>query len=110
MKQYEIWWAALPAPIGRRPVLLLSRDAAYQYLRKIIVVEVTSRIRGIPQELTLGPRDGLPRACVANFDNVHTVEIAEVESRIGTLSRRRVADAKRAMGYALAWPELVLTA
>ena len=27
MKQYEIWWAELPEPVGRRPVLLLTRDA-----------------------------------------------------------------------------------
>ena len=42
MKQYEIRWANLPAPIGRRPVLLLTRTAAGAYLNKIIVSEVTS--------------------------------------------------------------------
>jgi hypothetical protein len=34
MKQYQLWWAALPAPAGRRPVLLLNRNAAYFYLNK----------------------------------------------------------------------------
>ena len=29
MKRGEIWWADLPPPVGRRPVLLLSRDRAY---------------------------------------------------------------------------------
>jgi hypothetical protein len=32
MRQYEIRWANLPAPVGRRPVLLLSRTEAYGYL------------------------------------------------------------------------------
>ena len=44
MKQYEIWWASLPQPAGRRPVLLLSRDSAYLYLRKFLAVEITSNI------------------------------------------------------------------
>lgn len=29
MRRGEVWWADLPAPVGRRPVLLLSRDRAY---------------------------------------------------------------------------------
>ena len=56
MRQYEIVWANLPAPIGRRPVLLLTRTAAYPYLNKVIVAEVTSTVRGIPQEVGLGRR------------------------------------------------------
>jgi mRNA interferase MazF len=50
MKQYELRWANLPAPIGRRPVLLLTRTPAYAYLNKVIVSEVTSTVRQIPQE------------------------------------------------------------
>jgi hypothetical protein len=34
MRQYEVWWASLPQPAGRRPVLLLSRNGAYGYLNK----------------------------------------------------------------------------
>ena len=30
VKQYELCWADLPVPAGRRPVLLLSRGAAYR--------------------------------------------------------------------------------
>src|ERR1017187_3092647 len=41
VRQFEIWWANLPAPAGRRPVLLLSRHDAYQYLSKFIVAEIT---------------------------------------------------------------------
>ena len=59
MKQYEIRWANLPKPIGRRPVLLLSRTPAYSYLSKAIVAEITTNIRAIPQEINLGKREGL---------------------------------------------------
>lgn len=58
MRQYEIRWATLREPVGRRPVVLLSRNAGYAYLNKVIVAEVTSTIRGIPEEVPVGrPRD-----------------------------------------------------
>ena len=67
MRQYELWWVDMPQPVGRRPVLLLSRDAAYEYLDRFIVVEVTSTIRDIPVEVSLGRTEGLGRRSVANF-------------------------------------------
>lgn len=108
MRQFEIWWATLPAPIGRRPVLLLTREPAYEYLSKVIVAELTTRVRGIPQEVSLGKREGLPGKCVANFDNVHVVPIATLDEKIGQLGRGRHREAKRALGYALGWPELMV--
>ena len=108
MRQYEIRWASLPDPIGRRPVLLLSRDPAYEYLHRVIVAEVTTVVRGIPQEITLGRRDGLTRACVANLDNLHTVAVHRLGRRIASLRRARIPEVKRALGYVLGWPELTL--
>ncbi|MBI3049307.1 MAG: type II toxin-antitoxin system PemK/MazF family toxin [Acidobacteria bacterium] len=106
MKQYEIRWADLPAAIGRRPVLLLTRTAAYTYLNKVIVAEVTSTIRGIPQEVSVGRREGLRRPSVVNLDNVHVVAKALIGERVGELSGAREREVKRALGYALGWPEL----
>ena len=106
MRQYEIRWAELPAPIGRRPVLLLTRTPAYTYLNKAIVAEVTSTIRGIPQEVPLSKKEGLPRRSVANMDNIHVVAKALLSDRIGALAGNRARDVKRALGYALDWPEL----
>jgi mRNA interferase MazF len=106
VRQYEIWWAKLPPPVGRRPVLLLSRNSAYTVLDKVIVAEVTSTVRDIPVEVWLGPREGLSRRSVANLDNVHVVARSGLASRIGSLPASRVAELKRALGYALDWPEL----
>jgi mRNA interferase MazF len=106
VRQYEIWWASLPAPVGRRPVLLLSRRSAYAVLNKVIVAEVTTTIRDIPVEVRLGPREGLARRSVANLDNVHVVARADLVSRIGALPASRESEVKRALGYALDWPEL----
>lgn len=101
MKRHEIWWAELPEPIGRRPVLLLSRDQAYRLLSRVTVAEVTTTIRQIAVEVPLGRAEGLPKPCVANLDNVHAVATARLRSRIGALARGRSAEVERALGYAL---------
>jgi mRNA interferase MazF len=106
MKQYEIWWADLPRPVGRRPVLLLSRTAAYAYLNKVLVAEVTSTVRSIPEEVVLGREEGVAAQSVANLDNIHVVAKARLRSRIGALPRARERELKRALGYVLDWPEL----
>ncbi len=107
MKQYELWWASLPAPAGRSPVLLLSRNEAYSYLNKFVVVEVTSKIRHIAVEVPLGRSEGLPMNCVANCDNIRTIPRSSLTQRIGELSARRVSGVKRALGHAFAWEELI---
>ena len=106
MKQYEIWWTDLPDPIGTRPILLLSRDPSYEYLNRVLGVEITTRVRGIPQEVLLGASEGLPRRCVANLDNLRSVPKRTLRERIGRLPHRRTGEVKRALGHALGWPEL----
>ena len=107
MRQFEIWWANLPAPLCQRPVLLLSRDDAYDYLNKFIVAEITTTIRSIPVEVILGQREGLTKRCVANCDNLRTIARSVIGKRIGGLHPSRHVDVKRAVGYALAWEELI---
>lgn len=105
-RQFEIWWAELPDPVGRRPVLLLGRTAAFAYLTRPLVVEVTTTFRGIPQEVALGKREGLPRRCVANLDAARTVPLACLDRCIGRLAASRHVEVKRALGHVLHWPEL----
>jgi mRNA interferase MazF len=107
VKQYEIWWAELPGPAGRRPVLLLSRDDAYDALNKFIAAEITTTIRNIPVEVHLTPTEGMPRNCVINCDNLRTISKVHLVQKVAKLSSRRVPDLKRAIGYALGWEELI---
>jgi mRNA interferase MazF len=106
VKQYEIWWAKLPRPVGTRPVVLLSRDSAYEYLHRVLAVEVTSRVRAIPQEVLLGKREGMAQRCVANLDNLRAVPKRALHERAGQLSQPRIDELKRALGHALGWLEL----
>jgi mRNA interferase MazF len=106
MKQFDIMWAKLPEPIGRRPVLLLTRTAAYAYLNKVLIAEVTSTVRNIPQEVPVGKHEGLSRASVVNLDNIHVIPKALLGEWLGAISSARHRQIKRALGYALDWPEL----
>ncbi|HWI02833.1 MAG TPA: type II toxin-antitoxin system PemK/MazF family toxin, partial [Acidimicrobiales bacterium] len=51
-KRGEVWWSEL-ADIGRRPVVVLSRDAAIPRLRRALVAPCTTNIRGLPSEVLL---------------------------------------------------------
>jgi mRNA interferase MazF len=107
LKQFEIWWANLPPPAGKRPVLLLSRNDAYSYLNKFIVAEIKTTIRSIPVEVRVGRREGLRATCVVNLDNIRMVSRPWLDSRAGALGPSRQTEVKRALGYALGWDELI---
>jgi mRNA interferase MazF len=106
VKQFEIWWASLPEPVGRRPVLLLGRTSALAYLSRTLVAEVTTTVRAIPQEVSLGRREGLPKPCVANLDALRTIPLACLHVPIGRVGARRHVEVKRALGHVLHWAEL----
>lgn len=84
----EIWWGETPQEKGR-PFLVVSRDGANHVMQRVLAVPVTSRIRGIPSELRLGPPEGMPRECVAAFDNVRPIPKAMLTRRLGALDASR---------------------
>src|SRR5512135_1673696 len=92
VKRGEIWWARLPLPAGRRPVVLVSRDDAYAVRLKVTVAEISTVVRAIPTEVSLGRSDGMPRTCVINTDNLVTIAKTYLEAKIATLRDARVAE------------------
>ena len=101
MRRGEVWWAELPPPIGRRPALLLSRDAAYKVRTSITVAVITRTIRGIPVEVLLGQEDGMPRQCAVNLDNILTIPNSRLTARITTLSIEKMDAVVKAIVFAL---------
>jgi mRNA interferase MazF len=101
MKRGEVWWASLPAPIGKRPVVLLSRDEAYAVRNAVTVADVTRTIRGIPVEVPLGPEDGLPTRCAANLDTIMTIRKELLTKRIALLTNEKMAEIQKAVKFAL---------
>jgi mRNA interferase MazF len=76
------------------------------YLARVLVAEVTTTVRAIPQEIVLGVREGLPRACVANLDTLRTIPRDGLVERAGRVAPNRHVEVKRALGHVLHWPEL----
>ena len=101
MLRGEVWWAELPLPIGRRPVVLLSRDATYIVRTSVTVGVVTRTVRAIPVEVPLGPEDGMPEQCVVNLDNILTIPKARLIERIITLSPQKMTAVARAIIFTL---------
>jgi mRNA-degrading endonuclease toxin of MazEF toxin-antitoxin module len=52
----------------------------------VIVAEITRTIRRIPQEVAVGPSEGLREPSVANFDNVHVIPKAAIGDLIGAIA------------------------
>jgi mRNA-degrading endonuclease toxin of MazEF toxin-antitoxin module len=72
----------------------------------VLVAEITTTIRGIPQEVVVGRSEGLRSASVVNLDNVHTVTKKQLSKRAGSLRSSRQIEVKRSLGHALGLVEL----
>jgi mRNA interferase MazF len=97
----EIWLADLPGD-KIRPVVVLTREPVIRHLRSVVVAPVTSTVRSIPSEVALAEDEGLLHESVANFDNLQLVSRACFVRRIGALSTAKLADACRALRFAVA--------
>ena len=98
----EVWWCEL-AEIGRRPVVVLSRDAAIPRLRRTLIGPCTTTIRGIPSEVPLEPgEDPVPRSSVVNLDSVESVSLGTLVERLGRLSDERMREICAALQIAVA--------
>lgn len=84
----ELWWGESPDDKGR-PYLVVSRDAANAVMQRVLVAPVTSRARGVPSELAVGPGEGLPIASVASFDNLRPFPKSMLVRRLGALAATR---------------------
>ncbi len=101
MRRGDVFWAKFPSPVGRRPVVLVSRAEAYAIKTRFTVVAITSTVRGIPTEVRLGPAQGLPKVGVANADELVTIPTTMLEERISTLNRAKLAEIDAALSFAL---------
>jgi mRNA interferase MazF len=97
----EVWWCEL-AEVGRRPVVVLSRDAAIPRLRRTLVAPCTTTIRGLASEVVLEPdSDPIPRRSAVNLDSVESVPVAVLVSRLGRLAGARMREICEALEIAV---------
>jgi mRNA interferase MazF len=97
----ELWWCEL-ADVGRRPVVVLSRDTAIPRLRRTLVAPCTTTIRGLPSEVVLEPGDDpVPRRSAVNLDSVESVAVATLVERLGRLGPDRMDEVCAALAVAV---------
>ena len=97
----ELWWCEM-ADIGRRPVVVLSRDSAIRRLRRTLVGPCTTTIRGLASEVVLEPgADPVPQRCAVNLDSVESVSVAVLVQRLGRLTDQRMSEVCTALEVAV---------
>lgn len=97
----EVWWCET-AEIGRRPVVVLSRDAVIPRHRRALVAPCTTTIRGLVSEVVLEPgEDPVPRRSAVNLDATASVSIAILIGRLGRLRDSRMREVCAALAVAV---------
>ena len=94
MQRGEIWWAALPAPIGsepgyRRPMLIIQSDIfTRSAIKTVLCTAITSNLHlaAAPGNVRIAARtSGLPKPSVVNVSQVTTIDRSFLKARIKTL-------------------------
>lgn len=97
----EVWWCEM-AGIGRRPVVILSRDAVIPRHRRALVAPCTTTIRGLASEVVLEPgEDPVPQRSAVNLDSVESVSLGILAERLGRLADDRMRQICAALAVAV---------
>jgi len=95
-------WADLGAPAGRRPVCVVTRDAAIEVLSAVTCAPISRTVRGIRSGIAVGTDEGLPDARVITCDSMVTLpKTMLAEDPVGRLDLEKRAALDRALRYAL---------
>ncbi len=105
MRRGEVRWYKFPQPNKRRPVVILTRNSALEFLGEVTVAPITTRIRGIPTEVPLTKADGMPRECVINLDHIQTVSRGRIGPSITELGAEKMFLLRAALLFALGFRE-----
>jgi len=101
MKRGEVRWYKFAKPDKNRPVVILTRDSAIEFLGEVTVAPITSTIRDIPTEVLLTKEDGMPKDCAVNLDHIQTVSKGKIGPLITTLNLARMTELRSALLFAL---------
>ena len=101
MKRGEVRWYKFTKPDKKRPVVILTRDSALEFLGEVTIAPTTTTIRDIPTEVLLTKTDGMPRDCAINLDHIQTVAKGKIGSPIITLSQEKMEEIRLALLFAL---------
>ena len=86
MERGEIRWYTFKSPNKKRPVVILTRNSALNFLGEVTIAPITSTIRDIPTEVILDQKDGMKTLSAINFDHIQTVSKSKIGAYISKLS------------------------
>ncbi len=101
VKRGEIRWYRFSRPDKNRPVVILTRDSALDFLGEVTVAPITSTIREIPTEVLLTKEDGMPKECAVNLDHIQTISKGKIGPLITVLGPRKISEIRSALLFAL---------
>lgn len=101
MRRGEIRWYKFGRPDKRRPVVILTRDSALEFLGEVTVAPITSRIRDIASEVLLTKEDGMDADCAINLDHVQTVSTKRIGALFATLAPDKMRQIRAGLLFAL---------
>ena len=101
MERGEIRWYTFKSPDKKRPVVILTRNSAINFLSEVTIAPITSTIREIPTEVFLDQQDGMKTLSAINLDHIQTVSKSRVGAYISKLSDSKLDEIKPALLFAL---------
>jgi mRNA interferase MazF len=97
----EIRMYRFSPPDQERPVLVLTRESALDYLSSATVAPITSVIRGVPSEVVIGVEEGMKGPCAVNLHNAVTVDQRKLGRRVAQLGPGRMREVCAALRFSL---------
>lgn len=97
----DIRWFRFDRPDKRRPVLIVGRSDLLPTWSLVPVVSLSTQIRGLPWELSLGPSDGLPGPSVLKPEWIRSVPREALGPVLATLPTHRWQEVMRVVVEAL---------
>lgn len=101
LERGEVRLCRFLSPDKERPVLVLTRGSAIEYLSRVTVAPITSTVRGVPSEVPLGIEDGMRGPCAVNLHNLVTVDRKKLGRCVAWLSAPRMREVCAAAAFAL---------
>lgn len=83
MNRGDVWLLDLGGQAGRRPAVILTRQAVIAHVNKLTVAEITTAGKGYPTEVAVGQNANLSKASFVTLDNIQTVSKARFVKYVG---------------------------